>query len=72
MAEQVYDFAVVGAGMAGASVAYRLAQKGASVLVLPVDERGWVDQQALWRKLAETGCTELFALQKAALAAVKR
>ena len=34
MAEQVYDFAVVGAGMAGASVAYRLAQKGASVLVL--------------------------------------
>lgn len=34
MEQQVVDFAVVGAGMAGASVAYRLAQAGASVLVL--------------------------------------
>lgn len=33
-ADFVYDFIVVGAGMAGASVAWRLAQSGASVLVL--------------------------------------
>ncbi|HNW61228.1 MAG TPA: bifunctional diaminohydroxyphosphoribosylaminopyrimidine deaminase/5-amino-6-(5-phosphoribosylamino)uracil reductase RibD [bacterium] len=37
----------------------RIQEKGASVLVLPEDERGWVDQQALWRKLAETGCTSV-------------
>ena len=34
MTDNVLDFAVIGAGMAGASVAYRLAQKGASVIVL--------------------------------------
>ncbi len=34
MDDQVFDFAVVGAGMAGASVAWRLAGAGASVLVL--------------------------------------
>lgn len=34
MTDKVLDFAVIGAGMAGASVAYRLAQKGASVIVL--------------------------------------
>ena len=34
MTDNVLDFAVIGAGMAGASVAYRLAHKGASVIVL--------------------------------------
>lgn len=34
MSGTVFDFAVIGAGMAGASVAYRLAQEGASVVVL--------------------------------------
>ena len=34
MSIQIFDFAVIGAGMAGASVAYRLAQAGKSVLVL--------------------------------------
>lgn len=34
MTDKVFDFAVIGAGMAGASVAYRLAHKGASVIVL--------------------------------------
>ncbi|WP_353236311.1 FAD-dependent oxidoreductase [Diaphorobacter ruginosibacter] len=34
MTDNVLDFAVIGAGMAGASVAYRLAQKGAAVIVL--------------------------------------
>lgn len=34
MQQDIWDFVVVGAGMAGASVAYRLAQAGASVLVL--------------------------------------
>jgi D-arginine dehydrogenase len=34
MESQVLDFAVIGAGMAGASVAWRLAGAGASVLVL--------------------------------------
>ena len=37
----------------------RLQEKGASVLVLPEDEHGWVDQAALWRKLAEMGCTSV-------------
>jgi diaminohydroxyphosphoribosylaminopyrimidine deaminase/5-amino-6-(5-phosphoribosylamino)uracil reductase len=37
----------------------RIQEKGASVLVLPEDERGWVDQQALWRKLAEMGYTSV-------------
>ncbi|GAA0228044.1 FAD-dependent catabolic D-arginine dehydrogenase DauA [Castellaniella daejeonensis] len=34
MNDRVFDFAVIGAGMAGASVAYRLAREGASVAVL--------------------------------------
>uniref|UniRef100_UPI00333F5287 NAD(P)/FAD-dependent oxidoreductase n=1 Tax=Castellaniella defragrans TaxID=75697 RepID=UPI00333F5287 len=34
MGSQTYDFAVIGAGMAGASVAWRLAGAGASVMVL--------------------------------------
>jgi D-arginine dehydrogenase len=34
MENQVLDFAVIGAGMAGASVAWRLARSGASVVVL--------------------------------------
>ncbi|MGB3275850.1 MAG: FAD-dependent oxidoreductase [Castellaniella sp.] len=34
MSDSVFDFAVIGAGMAGASVAYRLAGEGASVVVL--------------------------------------
>ncbi|MGB7525813.1 MAG: FAD-dependent oxidoreductase, partial [Castellaniella sp.] len=34
MSDPVFDFAVIGAGMAGASVAYRLAGEGASVVVL--------------------------------------
>ncbi len=34
MNDEVFDFAVIGAGMAGASVAYRLAREGASVTVL--------------------------------------
>ena len=34
MDQSVFDFAVIGAGMAGASVAWRLAGAGASVLVL--------------------------------------
>ncbi|WP_322998107.1 FAD-dependent oxidoreductase [Castellaniella sp.] len=34
MSGTVFDFAVIGAGMAGASVAYQLAQEGASVVVL--------------------------------------
>lgn len=33
-ADVVFDYAIVGAGMAGASVAYRLAREGASVIVL--------------------------------------
>lgn len=30
----IYDYVIIGAGIAGASVAYRLAQRGASVIVL--------------------------------------
>lgn len=33
-ADAVFDYAIAGAGMAGASVAYRLAQDGASIIVL--------------------------------------
>lgn len=36
---RVFDFAVVGAGMAGASVAYRLAREGAAVVVLEQEAR---------------------------------
>lgn len=39
MSDEVFDFAVVGAGMAGASVAYRLAREGASVAVLERESR---------------------------------
>lgn len=34
LSDVIYDYVVIGAGMAGASVAYRLAQHGASVIVL--------------------------------------
>lgn len=34
LSDVIYDFVIIGAGMAGASVAYRLAHHGASVIVL--------------------------------------
>ncbi len=37
----------------------RIQEKGASVLVLPEDERGWVESAGLWRKLAELGVTSV-------------
>lgn len=39
MAQEQSDFAVIGAGIAGASVAYRLALRGASVLVLEREQQ---------------------------------
>ena len=35
----VYDFAIVGAGIAGASLAAELAEAGGSVLVLEAEDR---------------------------------
>ncbi len=37
--DRVFDFAVIGAGMAGASVAYRLSGEGAAVAVLEQEDR---------------------------------
>ena len=37
----------------------RIEAKGASVLVLPEDERGWVNPDSLWKKMAELGITSV-------------
>lgn len=37
----------------------RIQEKGAAVWVLPHDDHGWIDQEALWRKLAENGYTSV-------------
>ncbi|MBN2355223.1 bifunctional diaminohydroxyphosphoribosylaminopyrimidine deaminase/5-amino-6-(5-phosphoribosylamino)uracil reductase RibD [candidate division KSB1 bacterium] len=37
----------------------RIQEKGISVLILPEDERGWVDQKLLWQTLAEHGITSV-------------
>ncbi len=37
----------------------RIQEKGASVLVMPVDDRGWVDQTLLWQTLAQQGITSV-------------
>ncbi len=37
----------------------RIEEKGAFVLILDPDERGWVPQEKLWNKLAEIGITSV-------------
>jgi riboflavin-specific deaminase-like protein len=37
----------------------RIEEKGASVLILPSDERGWVSLPMLWGKLGELGITSV-------------
>lgn len=37
--ENIFDYVIIGAGMAGASIAYELSSKGKSVLLLEMEER---------------------------------
>ncbi len=37
----------------------RIEEKGAKVIVMEADERGWVAQKVLWNKLAEMGITSV-------------
>jgi diaminohydroxyphosphoribosylaminopyrimidine deaminase / 5-amino-6-(5-phosphoribosylamino)uracil reductase len=37
----------------------RIQERGATVLVLPVEERGWVNPDCLWKKLAEMKITSV-------------
>ena len=57
--EMPYLTTVITTSRASKEKISRIQEKGATVLVLPEDQHGWVESAGLWRKLAELGLTSV-------------